>query len=104
VYRQVMNSSFLNLIEEMTGNESFYIVIFSYSLHHQDCAKALAEAKRVLRRGGHILIIESTPDGGFTLFVSIFKKKEIPHNHSMNKFMTAKDDCAIEKIERGKSW
>jgi ubiquinone/menaquinone biosynthesis C-methylase UbiE len=39
---------------------SFDIVLFSYSLHHQDCTKALAEAKRVLRQDGCILIIEPT--------------------------------------------
>jgi SAM-dependent methyltransferase len=115
------------------ANESFDIVLFSYSLHHQDCVKALAEAKRVLRQDGHILIIEPTSDGEFTLLVSIFEKDEILrlqqtldyvssgafnilrketygvdypyadrsalYNHFMNKFMTAKDDHAVEKME-----
>jgi len=115
------------------ANESFDIVLFSYSLHHQDCVKAMAEAKRVLRPDGHILIIEPTPDGEFTLLVSIFEKDEIPrlqqtyeyvssgafsiigketygvdypyadkialYNHFMNKFMTTKDDRAVEKME-----
>lgn len=114
-------------------NESFDIVLFSYSLHHQDCVKALAEAKRVLRQDGHILIIEPTSDGEFTLLVSIFEKDEILrlqqtldyvssgafnilrketygvdypyadrsalYNHFMNKFMTVKDDHAVEKME-----
>jgi ubiquinone/menaquinone biosynthesis C-methylase UbiE len=56
---------------------SFDIVLFSYSLHHQDCVKALAEAKRVVRQGGQILIIDPTPDGEFTRLVSIFEKDEI---------------------------
>lgn len=56
---------------------SFDIVLFSYSLHHQDCAKALAEAKRVLRPGGRILIVEPASDGEFTQFVSVFEKDEI---------------------------
>ena len=115
------------------ANESFDIVLFSYSLHHQDGVKAMAEAKRVLRPDGHILIIEPTPDGEFTLLVSIFEKDEISrlqqtyeyvssgaftiigketygvdypyadkialYNHFMNKFMTAKDDRAVEKME-----
>jgi ubiquinone/menaquinone biosynthesis C-methylase UbiE len=55
---------------------SFDIVLFSYSLHHQDCTKALAEAKRVLRQDGCILIIEPTCDGEFTLLVSVFEKDE----------------------------
>ena len=115
------------------ANESFDIVLFSYSLHHQDCVKALAEAKRVVRQDGHIIILEPTPGGEFTLLVSIFKKNEIPrlqqtldyvssdvfailrkeiygvaypyadestlYNHFMNKFMTEKDDRAVEKME-----
>ena len=115
------------------ANESFDIVLFSYSLHHQDCVKALAEAKRVVRQNGHILILEPTPGGEFTLLVSIFEKDEIPrlqqtlyhissgaysilrketycvdylyadertlYNHFINKFMTEKDDRAVEKME-----
>ena len=115
------------------ANELFDIVLFSFSLHHQDCVKAMAEAKRVLRQDGHILIIEPTPDGEFTLLVTIFEKDEISrlqqtyeyvssgaftilrketycvdypyadkialYNHFMNKFMTAKDDSAVEKME-----
>jgi len=115
------------------ANESFDIVLFSYSLHHQDCVKALAEAKRVVRQDGHILILEPTSDGEFTLLVSIFEKDEIPrlqqtfddvssgafnilrketygvdypyadqsalYNDFMNKFMTTKDDRAVEKME-----
>lgn len=56
---------------------SFDIVLFSYSLHHQDCIKALAEAKRVLRQEGRILIVEPASDGEFTQFVSVFEKNEI---------------------------
>jgi len=55
---------------------SFDIVIFSYSLHHQDYIKALAEAKRVARQDGHIIVIEPACDGEFTLLVSVFEKDE----------------------------
>ena len=58
------------------AEETFDIVLFSYSLHHQDCIKALAEAKRVVRQDGRILIIEPTYDGEFTLLVSVFEKDE----------------------------
>ncbi len=115
------------------ANESFDIVFFSYSLHHQNCVKALAEAKRVAGQEGQILIIEPTLDSEFTLLVSIFEKDEIPrlqqtlhyissvaynilrketycvdylyadesalYNHFMNKFMSEKDDRAVEKIQ-----
>jgi ubiquinone/menaquinone biosynthesis C-methylase UbiE len=56
---------------------TFDIVLFSYSLHHQNCAKALAEAKGILRKEGCILIIDPTDDGEFTRFVSVFEKDEI---------------------------
>jgi len=56
---------------------AFDIVLFSYSLHHQDCRKALAEAKRVLRPEGRMLVIEPASDGEFTRFVSVFEKDEI---------------------------
>ncbi len=59
------------------ANQSFDIVLFSYSLHHQDCIKALAEAGRVLRHNGQILIIEPNDDGEFSRLVSIFEKDEI---------------------------
>ena len=115
------------------ANETFDIVLFSYSLHHQNCVKALAEAKRVARQDGQILIIEPNVDSEFTLLVSIFEKDEIPrlqqtlyhissgaysilrketycvdylyadeselYNHFMKKFMTEKDDRAVEKMQ-----
>ena len=36
----------------------------------------MAEAKRVVRQDGRILIIEPTYDGEFTLLVSVFEKDE----------------------------
>jgi ubiquinone/menaquinone biosynthesis C-methylase UbiE len=56
--------------------ESFDIVLFSYSLHHQDCTKALPEAQRVAGQNGQILIIEPTFDGEFSRLVSIFEPQE----------------------------
>ena len=58
-------------------DKSFDIVLFSYSLHHQDCVKALDEAKRVLRDNGIILIIEPSPESEYTQFVSIYQEDEI---------------------------
>lgn len=115
------------------ANETFDIVLFSYSLHHQNCVKALAEAKRVARQDGQILVIEPTVNSEFTLLVSIFEKDEIPrlqqtlyhissgaysilrketycvdylyaderalYNHFIKKFMTEKDDRAVNKMQ-----
>ena len=58
------------------ADNGFDIVLFSYSLHHQDCVNALAEAQRVVRQDGQILIIEPTHDGEFTELVSIFEPQE----------------------------
>ena len=64
--------------EKLEFNERSYdIALFSYSLHHQDCVKALDEAKRVLRDNGSILIIEPSTEGEYTQFVSIFQQDEI---------------------------
>jgi ubiquinone/menaquinone biosynthesis C-methylase UbiE len=58
-------------------DNSFDIVLFSYSLHHQDCVQSLAEARRVVRYDGEILMLEPTPDSDFTRLVNIFEKNEI---------------------------
>ena len=58
-------------------DKSYDIVLFSYSLHHQDGVKALEEAKRVLRDDSVILIIEPSPESEYTQFVSIFEEDEI---------------------------
>jgi ubiquinone/menaquinone biosynthesis C-methylase UbiE len=58
------------------ADESFDIVLFGYSLHHQDCVKALSQAGRVLRPNGQILIIEPNHDGEYSRLVSIFEKNE----------------------------
>ena len=74
------------------------MVLFSYSLHHQNCAKSLDEAKRVLRKDGRILIVEPTYDGEFTQFVSVFEKHETVRIQkalaylSSNKFKILKRD------------
>ena len=43
--------------------ESFDIILFTLSLHHQDSSLALREAKRVLRDHGCVVILEPVNDG-----------------------------------------
>ncbi len=115
------------------ADHAFDVILFSYSLHHQDCIKALKEAERVVRPDGNILIIEPTCDGEFTRLVSVFDKDEVSrlqktliyissgrydilrqdsycidhlftdehelYTHFMTKYMTEKDDRAVEKIQ-----
>lgn len=56
--------------------DSFDLVFFGFSLHHQDGNAALAEAKRVLKPGGDILIIEPTIMSEYTQLVAVFEKDE----------------------------
>ena len=58
-------------------NDAYDIVLFSYSLHHQDCVKALDEAKRVVKENGSILIVEPSTESEYTQFVSLFQADEI---------------------------
>ena len=41
----------------------FDVIIFTLSLHHQNSEQALKEAKRVLKKGGLILVIEPVVEG-----------------------------------------
>ena len=59
------------------NDRSYDIVLFSYSLHHQDCVQEMDEAKRVVRNNGSILIIEPSAEGEYTHLVSIFQEDEI---------------------------
>ena len=43
--------------------KQFDVVLFSLSLHHQNPEKALAEANRILKERGRIIILEPTPNG-----------------------------------------
>ena len=44
-------------------DDSFDVVIFTLSLHHQDSHQALSEAKRVLKQDGKIIVVEPVEDG-----------------------------------------
>ena len=72
-------------------DKSYDIVLFSYSLHHQDGVKALEEAKRVLRDDSVILIIEPSPESEYTQFVSIFEEDEIDRLSATLSFIKSGD-------------
>jgi len=74
-------------------DESFDIVFFSYSLHHQDCSTALSEARRVLKAKGEILIIEPTINSEYTKLVTIFQNEE--------PALLTKAQKAIEPFSKG---
>ena len=49
------------------------LVLFTLSLHHQESARALDEAFRVLRPGGHALVLEPCADGEFQQCFHLFE-------------------------------
>ena len=51
---------------------SLDIVAFTRSLHHQEPHKALSEARRVLREGGQIFILEPMGDSLFERLFAVF--------------------------------
>lgn len=54
-------------------NDTFDVVLFTLSLHHQDSRKALKEAHRVLKRKGNLLITEPSVDGELQQFFNLFQ-------------------------------
>lgn len=44
-------------------DESFEMVVFTLSLHHQECQRALDEADRILIDGGDLLVVEPVSSG-----------------------------------------
>lgn len=54
----------------------FDVIIFTLSLHHQDSEQALKEAKRVLKEGGTILVIEPAVDGEVEKLLSLLVNED----------------------------
>ena len=71
------------------ADETFDIVLFGYSLHHQDGVKALSEARRVARPNGQILIIEPRDEGEYSRLVSIFETDEIARLRKTYDYITS---------------
>ena len=53
-------------------SESFDVILFTLSLHHQDSILALIEAKRVLRDHGQVVILEPADDGEIEQICNFF--------------------------------
>jgi len=58
------------------GENTFDVVVFGYSLHHQDGEGALREASRVLRKDGAVVMLEPTMKSEYTRLVALFEEDE----------------------------
>ena len=56
-------------------SESFDVILFTLSLHHQDSSVALREAKRVLRDHGRVVILEPVNDGEIEQVCNFFQNE-----------------------------
>lgn len=54
------------------NDESFDLVLFTLSLHHQDSIRALDEAFRMLKPWGRVLVVEPMAMGEFQQFFHLF--------------------------------
>ena len=52
------------------------VAAFTFSLHHQDAARALSEAKRVLKMGGRVFIVEPAIAGDMHRLFSVFNEED----------------------------
>jgi ubiquinone/menaquinone biosynthesis C-methylase UbiE len=54
-------------------SESFDVILFTLSLHHQGSSVALREAKRVLRDHGRVVVLEPVTDGEIEQVCNFFQ-------------------------------
>lgn len=79
------------------SDNSFDLVLFTLSLHHQDSSAALGEATRVLKRDGRILVVEPAEDGEVERFFTLVhdeKKAKKEAQHAIRQ-----SDLILEKSE-----
>ncbi len=57
------------------GDGTFDVVLFTLSLHHQNAALALTEARRVLRNGGKVLVVEPVAGGEAQEIFNLFNNE-----------------------------
>ena len=57
------------------SSDSFDVILFTLSLHHQDSSLALREAKRVLRDHGRVVILEPVNDGEIEQVCNFFQNE-----------------------------
>lgn len=76
---------------------NFDIVLFTLSLHHQNSFLALAEADRVLKEKGELLIIEPAVDGEFQQFFHLFDDETDQIKYALKNIRAS--DFSLERHE-----
>lgn len=77
----------------------FDTVAFSQSLHHvADIARAFAEARRLLRPGGAIIVIEPAPDSELMRMFRIFDGEEAARLLRVRSFLQSLRRCLCKKM------
>jgi len=61
---------------------SFDLVLFSFSLHHQDPVRALGEARRVLKGDGRILILEPVEYSLVTMLFALLEDESAKYEQA----------------------
>ncbi len=75
---------------------TFDIVAFTFSLHHQNSSKAMSEARRVLRPGGKIMVIEPAIEGDMHSLFNIFN----PEDSDIIAAQEAITHCGMEVVSQ----
>ena len=76
---------------------SFPLVLFTFSLHHQESRLALKEAHRVLAANGQLIIVEPLVNGEFTQFFNLFEDETERILNALKSI--AESDFEIERKE-----
>jgi len=76
---------------------SFDVVVFTLSLHHQDSVLALAEAHRVLREDGQLVVLEPAADGELQQFFNVFDDEREAQANALEAMESA--DFELERQE-----
>lgn len=77
----------------------FDTIVFSQSLHHvTDIARAFAEARRLLRPGGAIIVIEPAPDSELMRIFRIFDEEEEARLLRVRSFLQNLRRCLCKKV------
>lgn len=79
-------------------DESFHVVIFTLSLHHQQCQRALDEADRVLVNGGDLLVIEPVDTGEVEQLFNLINNEEDVKQRALDAVMMCDGLVHVDEI------